>query len=144
MESNQVISEIKDKFSGVEVTGLDLIVPAEDILPVTKKLRDEFGFNFLTNQTAVDYTDHFELIYHVCGIPKGEILTIRVKVDRNKAEIHSVCEIWPGALWQEREIYDLLGIVFINHPDLRRILLSDCFEGHPLRKDFKWVGGRDQ
>jgi NADH-quinone oxidoreductase subunit C len=51
-------------------------------------------------------------------------------------------EIWPGALWQEREIYDLLGIVFTNHPDLRRILLEDGFEGYPLRKDFQWVGGR--
>ncbi|MBO8137737.1 MAG: NADH-quinone oxidoreductase subunit C [Desulfotomaculum sp.] len=107
------------------------------------RLRDEYEFNYLTDETAVDYGDYFEVIYNLSRVPQGDILMVKTKVDKEKAEVPSVFEVWPGAIWFEREIFDLLGIKFTNHPDLRRILLDDSFEGHPLRKDFQWVGGRE-
>lgn len=143
MESNQVMEKIKEKYQQVEVIEDHLVVPVENLTAVMKELRDEFGFNFLSNETAVDYTDNMEVIYNICRVPEGTMLNVKTTVDREKPEVPTMVDIWPGANWQEREIYDLLGIRFIGHPDLRRILLEDDFEGYPLRRDFKWVGGRD-
>ncbi|MTI79876.1 MAG: NADH-quinone oxidoreductase subunit C [Firmicutes bacterium] len=143
MESNQVMKQIKEKYQQVEILDNHLLVPETDIKAVMKELRDAYGYNVLSNETAVDYQEYFEVIYNICRVPEGDMINIKVKIDREKAEIPSVVDIWPSAGWQEREIFDLLGIRFTDHPDMRRILLEDDFEGHPLRRDFKWVGGRD-
>ena len=142
MESNQVMEKIKEQYAGVECHEQFLLVPVEKLTTVMQQLRDEYQFNYLTNETAVDYQEYMEIIYNLSRVPAGDMLTVKTKVTREQPEAPSMVEIWPGALWQEREIYDLLGIVFTNHPDLRRILLEDGFEGYPLRKDFQWVGGR--
>jgi NADH-quinone oxidoreductase subunit C len=143
VESNQVIEKITEKYQQVEFVDDHLVVPTENLTVVMKELRDEFGFNLLSNETAVDYLEYFEVIYNICRVPEGTMLNLKTKVDRDQPELPTMADIWPAANWQEREIYDLLGIRFIGHPELRRILMDDDFEGHPLRRDFKWVGGRD-
>ena len=85
--------------------------------------------------TAVDYKESFELVYEIRNIDEKDELRVKVKVGREE-EVPSVTEIYKGAEWMEREVYDLFGIKFKGHPDLRRILLPDEYEGHPLRKDF--------
>lgn len=143
MESNQVIEKITEKHQQVEFVDNHLMVPSENLTTVMKELRDEFGFNMLSNETAVDYLEYFEVIYNICRVPEGTMLNVKTKIERDKPELPTMVDIWSGANWQEREIYDLLGIRFVGHPDLRRILMDDDFEGYPLRRDFKWVGGRD-
>lgn len=142
MESHQIMEEIQAKFADLECHDQFLLVPVEQLLAVMRQLREQYQFNYLSDETAVDYIDYMEIIYNLSRVPEGDRLTVKTRVAREHPEVPSVVEIWPGALWLEREIYDLLGIVFTNHPDLRRILLDDDFEGHPLRKDFQWVGGR--
>jgi len=102
------------------------------------KLDEETPFNYLSDLTCVHYPDHreapFEVVYNLYSIPKNE--RVRLKVDVNGEGVDSVTSVWPAADWLEREVYDLFGVVFRNHPDLRRILLPPDWEGHPLRKDY--------
>lgn len=113
-------------------------IESEDILPVMQALRNNMGMNYLANLTAVDLNEEFEIIYHLYAIPDNkQKIVIKTRVPRNHAEVTSVFSLYPTADWQEREVYDLLGIRFTRHPNLIRILLPDDFTGHPLRKDFK-------
>ncbi|MGR6835455.1 NADH-quinone oxidoreductase subunit C [Syntrophomonas erecta] len=109
-----------------------------NLIALLSKLKDEYGFNYLANLTSVDFPDRFEIIYHIYSIPDNRKIGVKTSVDKNKAEIPSAASIWLTADWQEREVYDLMGIRFSGHPNLIRILLPDDFEGHPLRKDFQW------
>ena len=98
-----------------------------------------FSFDLLSSVTAVDYIDHFEIVYHLKSLITLSKATIKTKVGfgrQDQPEIDSVFSLWKGADFQEREIFDLMGIHFNNHPNLKRILLWDGFPGHPLRKDF--------
>ena len=128
-----------------------VLVDRARILEVTRSLRDLEGlpFNFLIDLTAVDYLGReprFEVVYHLASIdvephgtepsPVRARLRVKAAVPEEPCEIDSVVEIWPAANWMEREAYDLYGIRFKGHPDLRRILLYEEFEGHPLRKDY--------
>lgn len=140
-----IIEEIKEKFPGIEVDEkLTVTVPAEDLIPLMTELKEnpEYDFNFLTNLTAVDYPENFVVAYNLVSFCHGYAMMLRVKADKEEPQAPSVFPVWGGAVWQEREVYDLFGIVFTGHPDLRRILLHDGFEGYPLRKDYQWVGGR--
>jgi NADH-quinone oxidoreductase subunit C len=119
-----------------------LRVPAEQLTDVMQVLKQEFGFNYLTNVTAVDHLTHFSVVYDLCIIGKPDMLHVLVNISRENPEIPSMVPLWGGALWQERETYDLLGIQFTGHPDLRRILLNESWQDHPLRKDFVWESGR--
>ncbi|HMU40570.1 MAG TPA: NADH-quinone oxidoreductase subunit C [Pseudomonadota bacterium] len=124
--------------------GDDTAVVAKDqAKEVLRHLRDECGFDFLVSVTAVDYFDRtprFEVVYHLRSMSTGNRLRIKVGVheeeDGPKAEVATVVDLWPTANWQEREVYDLFGIKFSEHPDLRRILMYEEFVGHPLRKDY--------
>lgn len=95
------------------------------------------GFDLLGMVTAVDYGDEFELVYRIQSRDMHAGIFLKVRVKRGKPVIESVCDLWPAANWQEREVYDLFGIIFEGHPDLRRILLTDDWEGYPLRKDYE-------
>lgn len=118
-----------------------LRISSEEILPLMQTLREKYGMNYLANLTAVDYGEEFEVVYHLYAIPdNGLKLTVKTRVPREKAELSSVFTIYPTADWQEREIFDLMGIRFSGHPNLIRVLLPDDFVGHPLRKDFKKEG----
>ncbi len=111
------------------------------LLVLMLKLRDDYGFNHLANLSSVDYGEEFEIVYHLYSIPANDKVCVKTRVARNLAEVDSLIDIWPTADWQEREVYDLMGIKFKGHPNLIRVLLPDDFVGHPLRKDFV-MGGR--
>jgi NADH-quinone oxidoreductase subunit C len=108
-------------------------------------LRDEptLRFNMLTDATAVDYLGYpgrdaprFEVVYHLYSTSERHRLRVKVQLSEQSLEVDSLCELWPIANWLEREIWDMYGIRFLGHPELRRILLYEEFVGHPLRKDY--------
>lgn len=115
------------------------IVEKDHLIEVATALRDEFGYDLLSSVTGVDYyPDTMEVVYHVYKTTGGHGLVFKVQVPRqDPIEVPSVTPIWPGAELQEREAWDLLGIRFTGHPDLRRIFMWEGFAGHPLRKDWK-------
>ncbi len=116
----------------------ELLVRADRIAEICQYLNSTPGleFNYLINLTAVDWANYFELVYHLHSIRTGRTVTLRARVDHDDPVVPSVAGIWEAANFQERETYDLFGIRFDGHPDLKRILLYDEFEGHPLRKDY--------
>ena len=101
------------------------------------KQADDLDFQVLSALTAVDYIQHFELIYHLLSMRRNTSCVIKVRLPgREELAIPSVTDLWRGAELQEREIWDLMGIKFEDHPNMKRILLWEGFPGHPLRKDF--------
>jgi NADH-quinone oxidoreductase subunit C len=117
-----------------------LFVPASEILHLARALRDEFQFSMLADVTAVDYwpqeTGRFHVVYQLTSLALNLRLRLRVALDGNAPHIPSLVEVFPNANWLEREVWDLFGICFDDHPDLRRILMPYDWEGHPLRKDY--------
>jgi NADH-quinone oxidoreductase subunit C len=103
-------------------------------------LKEKLTFNFLSDITAVDYWQkkepRFEVVYQIISLPNRRRLRVRVPVPENDPTVDSLTPLWRGANFLEREVWDLYGIHFTDHPDLRRILLYDEFQGHPLRKDY--------
>lgn len=108
----------------------------EDLRMTLEHLKNE-GFSYLSFITAVDYLERFELFYLLYDIENRNSILVHTKLDRKNPAVPSVTDLFKGADWHEREVYDLFGIIFEGHPDLRRILLYEGFEGHPLRKD--WI-----
>lgn len=98
---------------------------------------DGFDFDYLFCLTCIDWKTHFTMVYHLTSTIFRHTLVIKSKLDRNNPEIETVSDIWRTAEFHEREVYDLFGVRFINHPYLRRLLLTDDFNGYPLRKDFE-------
>ena len=117
-----------------------LNISPEKLLDLMKRLKADYGFNYLANLTSVDYGEDFEIVYHLYTIPENNKVGVKTRLPRNQAQVDSMMSIWPTADWQEREVYDLMGIRFKGHPNLLRVLLPDDFVGHPLRKDFKMEG----
>lgn len=116
-----------------------LIVEKEHFFAIAKQLKEEpaTNFDFLFCQTAVDYTSRFEVIYHLSSTTFRHDLVVKVLlVDRENPEVESVYPLWKAAELYENEIFDLFGIRFLNHPNLRRIMLGDEWPGYPLRKDY--------
>ncbi len=111
------------------------VVP-EEVHDAARDLKG-LGFDRLGMVTAVDYVDFFRLVYRLQSRPLGAAVFLKTDVPRGEPSIDSMCDLWPGANWQEREIYDLFGIVFEGHPDLQRIFLPEDWPGHPLRKDYE-------
>jgi NADH-quinone oxidoreductase subunit C len=144
--NHPLVKKLKEKFGEAvleasEFLGqLSIVVNAARIVEVCESLRDdaETPFNYLSDLTCVHYPDNkaapFEVVYQLYSISKNE--RVRLKLDTNGEGVESVTGVWPSADWLEREVYDLFGVVFRNHPDLRRILLPPDWEGHPLRKDY--------
>lgn len=104
------------------------------------KLDVDLQFNFLVDITATDYLDsrpsRYEVVYHLLSLPKGFRLRVKVELPENTPEIESLTSLWHSAIFLERETWDMYGVKFRGHPDLRRILMYPEFEGHPLRKDY--------
>ena len=118
---------------------LNVLIDAKDWLPLAAQLRNYFDlhFDFLFCVTAVDWKTHFSMVYHMRSTTLGHTLVVKAKIaDRANPEIESVNKIWRTAEFHELEAYDLMGIVFLNHPGLRRLFLSDDWVGFPLRKDY--------
>ncbi|NIK79399.1 NADH-quinone oxidoreductase subunit C [Paenibacillus castaneae] len=101
------------------------------------KEHEGLQFNYLRNVSGVDYETHMEVVYHLVSLASKREAAVKVKTDRKEAAVYSVTPIWATANWNEREIYDLLGINFPGHPDMRRIMMPDEWVGHPLRKDYE-------
>lgn len=125
---------IQDTRSGYQ----GYIVSPDMLLTFSKAVRDELAFDYLSSVTGVDYLaeNKLEVVYHVYKTTGGPALVYKTQIDRDNAVVPSIVSIFPGAELQEREIWDLFGIRFEDHPDLRRILLWEGFAGHPLRKDW--------
>jgi NADH-quinone oxidoreductase subunit C len=150
MAKREVIKKVREKFpleiqdSRMFRDEVTLVAQKDAILEVLRYLRDDLSFDMLTDLCGVDrYMHHprFEVIYHLYSLKQND--RVRVKTFLEEGEkVLSVESIWKGANWFEREIFDMLGIVFENHSNLKRILLWDGFDGHPLRKDFP-TEGRD-
>ena len=96
----------------------------------------ELEFDYMRNLSGIDQETHFEVVYHLSSLRHNTDLFIKIKTDRDNPSIQSVTSIWPTANWNEREVYDLFGIHFPKHPDLRRIMMPDEWVGYPLRKDY--------
>ncbi len=137
------VTELKSRF-GVEDSefrgDVTLLVKAEQIVEVCTALRDEFGFNMLINETAVDYwpqeSPRFHVVYHLYSMNDRVILGLRVPLAGNDPHIATVEGVFPAANWYEREIWDMFGIHFDGHSDLRRILMPHDWAGFPQRKDY--------
>lgn len=114
-----------------------VLVKGENLVELARYLSEQQEYDYCASVTGVDYEDRFEVVYHLYSTAKkGGPVILKVHAGRDNPEVPSVVSIWPGADWQEREVWDLMGIGFPGHPDLRRILMWEGFKGHPLRKDF--------
>ncbi len=123
-----------------------LVVPPSSLLDAMTALKRDFGFDYLVDISCVDYlnyrgaSDRFGLVYVLANTEENQQMIIRVMLNEPDLLVPSVVPLWEGADWLEREVYDLFGITFDGHPDLRRILLPDGFGAHPLRKDYPLQG----
>lgn len=123
-----------------------ITVPADSLLSVLKCLKVDAGFDMLVDVTAVDYLkypdarDRFGVIYVLLNTTSGERLVVKTLLNEPNLAVPSVFSLWKGAGWMEREVYDLYGIDFTGHSDLRRILLPEEFTSHPMRKDYPLRG----
>lgn len=146
----ETVVAIQSRFAGVTTTSFRdqqrLVAPRELAVELLRCLQREYGFDLLVDITCVDYlksrgaSDRFGLAYLLTNTVANQRLTVRVMLNEPELSIESVEPLWAGANWMEREVYDMFGIVFSGHPDLRRILLPDEFTGFPLRKDYPLQG----
>lgn len=123
----------------VESGNQAIVVKPEKLIAVAEFLKNspDFDFNYLNDMTAADYFDYFEVVYQLSSLNLNHKLTLKTRVnDRDKPTVPSLVCLWRGAELMEREIYDLMGIAFAGHPNMKRIVLWDGFQGHPLRKDY--------
>ena len=139
LSGNEIAAKLEEKFPGIVVeSGLDsLLVKSESLLEVAAFLKatPRLEFDYLTAITSVDYRDYFELVYQLTSIKHNHSLVVKTRsYDRENPTLPSVVSLWRGADFQEREIYDLMGISFAGHPNLKRIFLWEGFPGHPLLK----------
>lgn len=139
----EIVAALTSRFN-VEVVEFrgqtTLMVPSAQLVEISRTLRDEYGFEVLSAQTAVDYwpqqSPRFHVIYEVYSLQHNLRLGLRVPVDGNSPSLPTIEGIYPNANWHEREIWDMFGIRFEGHSDLRRILMPHDWVGHPLRKDY--------
>ncbi len=146
-----IIQKVKEKFDNSieeikEFRGdLSITIKKEKIVELAKLLKEDNNLHFETciDITAIDWAtrkNRFTVVYHAYSYKNNFTLRIKANIDDNPPEIESVTSVWKSANWYERETYDMYGIIFINHPDLRRIYMPEGFEYHPLRKDFPVLG----
>jgi NADH-quinone oxidoreductase subunit C len=141
LSGNEIATRLEEQFPGsiVESGANSLLVKSESLLEIATFLKTTPGldFDYLTAITAVDYYDYFEVIYQLTSLQHNHSLVVKTRCyERENPTLPSVVSLWRGADFQEREIYDLMGISFDGHPNLKRIVLWEGFQGHPLRKDY--------
>ncbi|MFA7402454.1 MAG: NADH-quinone oxidoreductase subunit C [Pelobacteraceae bacterium] len=149
-ENNRAVLKLKEKFATsiidvVEFRGEVTVTVAKDaIIEILSFLKQSLQYNQLTDLTAVDYLgkkeDRFMMVYQLLSIPHKDRLRIKTAVSESACTVPSATQVWATANWLEREVFDLFGITFDKHPDLRRILMTDDWVGHPLRKDYPLQG----
>lgn len=146
MEEEKILDELQKKFPGKilevsETLGDEVAVVEKDaLLNIVKYLKNKpHEYSMLLDVTCVDYpgkAERFEIVYHLFSFARNRRLRIKARLPEKEPAIDSFTSLWPNANWLEREIYDMFGVRFRGHPDLRRIFMYDGFEGFPLRKDY--------
>jgi len=139
LSGSDIAQQIGDQFPDAVTDSNEtaVFVRSEALLDVARFLKESLDLNYLNNITAVDYNDYFELTYLFTSLNSNHSLVIKTRCDEHEnPKVPSVVSLWQGADFQEREIYDLMGISFDGHPNMKRIFLWDGFQGYPLRKDF--------
>jgi len=141
LSGKDIAGRISEKIPGavIEAGADSVLLDGDSLLPVMSLLKNEpdFGFDYLNYITAVDCFDYFEVVYQLTSMERNHSLVVKARChDRENPALPSVVELWQGADFQEREVYDLMGIRFEGHPNMKRIFLWDGFQGHPLRKDY--------
>lgn len=144
LRGTDVADRIRERFPDAvtEANDIWVTVRPDRLVEVARYLHDdaELALEMATNVTSVDWEEYFEVVYHLQSISRNQIMTLKVRpADHEQPEVPSLTSIWQGAHLQETEIYDLMGIRFSGHPNLRRLFLWDGFAGWPLRKDFLQV-----
>ena len=146
-----IIQKLKDKFGSVNFEfsefrdELTVLFDKKNVVEVCRFLKDdnELQFKLCEDVTAIDWArskNRFTVVYHIYSIKNGFRLALKADVDESGCSIDSVSSVWETANWEERETYDMYGIIFNNHPDLRRMYMPEEFEYYPLRKDFPLMG----
>ena len=144
---NNSLKKIKEKFGdavldhGIDRGDLVVIVTAEKVHDIIAFLRNEpeLDFNMLIDLFGVDYMPRkprFEVVYHLHCLSRNERLRVRVQLEENNCEVDTISDLYPVADWLERETWDMFGVVFTGHPNMKRLLMYESFEGHPLRRDY--------
>jgi NADH-quinone oxidoreductase subunit C len=143
MEASGIYERLKQQFPDeiLEIGGkpdVFAVVDAAKIVSVCRFLRDdpELAMDCLSNETGVDYKDRIEVVYHLFSYQHRHGCVLKIKLARENPVVATLEDIWHAANWMEREIYDLLGVTFQGHSDMRRILMPEDWPGYPLRKDF--------
>ena len=123
-----------------------VVVTPSALLSVAQCVKSELSFDLIIDVLGVDMyrpEKRYEVVYVLYSISRKAYLQLKIRIDEEHPEVPSVTSIWPGANWHEREVYDMFGITFTGHPDLRRLYMPEEFEYHPLRKDFPLMGVPD-
>ncbi|MHB8851756.1 MAG: NADH-quinone oxidoreductase subunit C [Ignavibacteriaceae bacterium] len=146
-----IIQKLNDKFKDIKLevveyrNELTILFDKQNIVDVCKFLKDDddLQFRLCEDITAIDWAktkNRFTVVYHIFSLKNNFRLSLKSNVDESDCSIDSVSSVWRTANWEEREVYDMYGIKFNNHPDLRRMYMPEEFEYHPLRKDFPLMG----
>ena len=152
MEGRQILQRVRDRFGAAVVDSHEhrgdatAVVERAALIDALRFCRDDSGLDFdvLMDLTAVDYSKYpgredgprFDVVYHLYSVPHNHRLRVKVRVDEDEASVPTAVGLWPIANWFEREVWDMFGVRFSGHPDLRRLLMYEEFVGHPLRKDY--------
>ncbi|MBA7487038.1 NAD(P)H-quinone oxidoreductase subunit J, chloroplastic [subsurface metagenome] len=141
LSGKEIAGKLEQQFPGsiVESSETSLLVKSEFLLELASFLKTtpDLDFDYLTSITAVDYYDYFELVYQLTSLKHNHSLILKTRCHgRDNPTLPSMVSLWRGADFQEREIYDLMGISFEGHPNMKPIVLWEGFQGHPLRKDY--------
>ena len=141
LPTREIARQITERYPNavIETGDTTILIKGESLLDVATFLKDtpELEFDYLTHITAIDYYDYFEVVYQLTSIKHNHSLLVKTRCyGRDNLSLPSVVSLWRGADYQEREIYDLMGITFAGHPNMKRIVLWQGFQGHPLRKDY--------
>jgi NADH-quinone oxidoreductase subunit C len=142
-DSASIVDKLVARFNGekIEFAGeASAVLPVDKLLEAAKAIRDEFGFDMLSTMTAADYwpqeNPRFHLFYRFNSIPNRMTLNVRVPISGLNPVAPTIEGVYKSANWNEREVYDMFGIKFTGHSDLRRLLMPEDWQGHPLRKDY--------
>ncbi len=143
MSRDEILKTLRERFPGMNLSAdgehpEGLWVTAPDLLEIAAFLKTapSLAFNYLFFLTAVDRTDSLDMLYHFFSISHNHHAVLKIRLPRKSPSIPTLVPLYPGAEWHEREVFDLFGVTFEGHPDLRRILLPEEWEGHPMLKDY--------
>ena len=141
LSGTEIAAKLEQQFpeSIIESNDYSLLVKTESLLDIFSYLKTtpDFEFNYLSSITAADYLDYFDVVYHITSMVNNHSLVLKTRCyGRENLSVPSIVSLYQGADSQEREIYDLMGISFEGHPNMKRIFLWEAFQGHPLRKDY--------